>query len=71
MQLICHRIWEAREGGLGRFAADGEAELLVESKALIMLTRQAARTGRAERVIPCFLNDRAVEINSYQDWWIC
>lgn len=71
VRSVRHRIWEAREGGLGRFAADGEAELLVESKALIMLTRQAARTGRAERVIPCFLNDRAVEINSYQDWWIC
>ena len=63
VRSVRHRIWEAREGGLGRFAADGEAELLVESKALIMLTRQAARTGRAERVIPCFLNDRAVEIS--------
>lgn len=71
VRSVRHRIWEAREGGLGRFAADGEAELLVESKALIMLTPRAARAGRAERVIPCFLNDRAVEINSYQDWWIC
>lgn len=71
VRSVRHRIWEVREGGLGRFAGDEEAELLVESKALIMLTAAAARTGRAPRVVPCFLNDRAVEINSYQDWWIC
>lgn len=71
VRSVRHRIWEVREGGLGRFAGDEEAELLVESKALIMLTARAARAGRAPRVVPCFLNDRAVEINSYQDWWIC
>lgn len=71
VRSVRHRIWEVRDHGLGHFAGDAEAELVVESKALIILTAEAARTGRTPRVTPYFLNDRAVEINSYQDWWIC
>ncbi|MCL1985528.1 MAG: cytidine 5'-phosphate N-acetylneuraminic acid synthetase, partial [Betaproteobacteria bacterium] len=26
---------------------------------------------RIAHTVPYFLNDRAIEINSYQDWWIC
>ena len=43
----------------------------MESKALIIL-RSAALAGTGpQRIIPYFLNDRGIEINSYQDWWIC
>ena len=71
VRSVRHRIWEVRPDGLGHFAGNDEAELVVESKALIMLTAEAVRSGKVERVTPYFLNDRAVEINSYQDWWIC
>lgn len=34
--------------------------------------RQKRRAGRGPSGIrTVFLNDRAIEINSYQDWWLC
>lgn len=63
--------------------ADGEERFLVESRALIILRLALLRekdsaplAGRfsglgATKVIPYFLNERAIEIQSYQDWWIC
>jgi Spore coat polysaccharide biosynthesis protein, predicted glycosyltransferase len=32
---------------------------------------QSSHPGRSLVITPYFLNDRSVEINSYQDWWIC
>lgn len=63
----------------------GEEQFLVESRALIilrlaLLRGEAADAGAAlslppgqqpGRIIPYFLNERAIEIQSYQDWWIC
>lgn len=46
-------------------------EVYVESKALVMLRAAALAPGATPRVMPYFLNDRAIEINSYQDWWLC
>ncbi|WP_353118268.1 glycosyltransferase [Nitratidesulfovibrio sp.] len=46
-------------------------EVYVESKALVMLRATALAPGATARVMPYFLNDRAIEINSYQDWWLC
>lgn len=48
-----------------------DREIYVESKALIMLRASALAPGATPRVVPYFLNDRAIEINSYQDWWLC
>lgn len=31
----------------------------------------SAIAGRTIKVTPYFLNDRSIEINSYQDWWLC
>lgn len=72
VRSVPHRIWEARaDGQLDRLLGDREDQLLVESKALILLKAQALRDRRISRTVPYFLNDRAIEINSYQDWWIC
>lgn len=82
VKSVRHRIWEMHSGKLDGFqigddekkgAPDesGESELVVESKALIILKVEALRGRSIRRTVPYFLNDRAVEINGYQDWWIC
>ena len=71
VRSVPHRIWEDRNGRLDTLLGDGEGRLLVESKALILLKAEALRSGTLRRTVPYFLNDRAIEINSYQDWWIC
>ena len=68
----------------GEADACGEEQFLVESRALIILRLALLREtpqvvsgpGRApeprpNKVIPYFLNERAIEIQGYQDWWIC
>lgn len=57
-------------GGSGGHASPSR-EVYVESKALVMLRASALAPGATPRVMPYFLNDRAIEINSYQDWWLC
>ncbi len=71
VKSVRHRIWEVRQGRLESLLAEDESELVVESKALIILRAEALKTGRIHRTIPYFLNDRAMEINGYQDWWLC
>ena len=53
---------------------DGEKEYLVESRALIILKLANFADNaekRPQRIIPYFLDERAIEIQNYQDWWIC
>lgn len=71
VKSVRHRIWEVRQGRLESLLSEDESELVVESKALIILRAEALKTGRIHRTIPYFLNDRAMEINGYQDWWLC
>ncbi len=71
VKSVRHRIWEVRQGRLESLLSEDESELVVESKALIVLRAEALKTGRIHRTIPYFLNDRAMEINGYQDWWLC
>lgn len=87
VKSIRQRVWEKRDGSLDAILADegpedgqddgqddrssGNREVYVESKALVMLRASALAPGATPRVMPYFLNDRAIEINSYQDWWLC
>lgn len=73
VKSVRQRIWEHNNGTLDALLADDTSGslLYMESKALIILKSSALLSGRTERTIPYFLNDRALEINSYQDWWIC
>lgn len=75
------RIWNVHGEGLTSLLDEdadhaGEKTLVVESRALIIL-RLALLAGaqggapRRGRIVPYFLNDRAIEIQGYQDWWIC
>lgn len=75
VKSVRQRIWEHSNGTLGTLDAlldDGASSLLyMESKALIILKGSTLAAKTMGRTIPYFLNDRALEINSYQDWWIC
>ena len=79
VKSVRQRIWnmhgEGLEGLLDDDAApDEEKTLVVESRALIMLRLSCLANPKGPgqgRVIPYFLNDRAIEIQGYQDWWIC
>lgn len=73
VKSVRQRIWEHSNGTLDALLNDDEASTLLymESKALIILKSSALVAGIMGRTIPYFLNDRALEINSYQDWWIC
>ena len=79
VKSVRQRIWnmhgESLEGLLDDDAApDEEKTLVVESRALIMLRLSCllkSEAGGRGHIIPYFLNDRAIEIQGYQDWWIC
>lgn len=71
VKSVRHRIWEVRQGRLESLMSEDETELVVESKALIIIKSDALDGTNIRRTIPYFLNDRSMEINSYQDWWLC
>jgi spore coat polysaccharide biosynthesis predicted glycosyltransferase SpsG len=71
VKSVRQRVWQGREEGIDSLLGDEDEGALVESKALVMLRSKALLGGRLARTVPYFLNDRAIEINSYQDWWIC
>ena len=71
VKSVRHRIWEVHQGRLESFLAEDESELVVESKALIIIKSEALEGGNIRHTVPYFLNDRSMEINSYQDWWLC
>ena len=84
VKSVRQRVWQAQGSGeaarlvqvdslFGCDSPDGcpDTELLVESRALTILASRVLDSALPPRVVPFFLNDRAVEINSYQDWWIC
>ena len=72
-----YRVWSAKDGDIDTLLESGDEEAVyVETKSLVMLQGAAlfpvaAGNRRALRVTPFYLNDRAIEIHSYQDWWIC
>ncbi len=82
VKSVQQRVWSVQgkniETLLDEEGAEDEMEVVVESRALIILRSSAllralgsGRSVRMDRVVPYFLNDRAIEIQSYQDWWIC
>ncbi|MDR2573246.1 MAG: cytidine 5'-phosphate N-acetylneuraminic acid synthetase [Desulfovibrio sp.] len=73
VKSVRQRVWNVRGGTLEELLSDKEDQFLVESRALIILglpTLTAEEPSR-QKIIPYFLNERAIEIQSYQDWWIC
>ncbi len=74
VKSVHHRVWKQTGGRLDMLLQDEDEDppVHVESKALIIIKSDAFGHKRVKlKIIPYFLNDRAIEINSYQDWWIC
>lgn len=80
VKSVHQRVWSVQGQNLEQLLDEevGEFEVVVESRALIILRSEALLRALAEghaahmsNVVPYFLNDRAIEIQSYQDWWIC
>ncbi|MDR1777492.1 MAG: NTP transferase domain-containing protein [Desulfovibrio sp.] len=72
VKSVRQRIWNVRGDTLESLFDEEEQQFLVESRALIILRLSLLGEKRAcPRIVPYFLNERAIEIQSYQDWWIC
>ena len=77
VRSVQYRFWKDEPVDLGALLSDGdERSAYVETKALVMLRAGLFRDAsgncaRPVKVLPYFLQDRSVEINSYQDWWVC
>jgi spore coat polysaccharide biosynthesis predicted glycosyltransferase SpsG len=73
VKSVRQRIWNVRGGTMESFLGDKEEQFLVESRALIIvrLALLAAKNDGPGKIVPYYLNERGIEIQSYQDWWIC
>ncbi|MDR1360175.1 MAG: cytidine 5'-phosphate N-acetylneuraminic acid synthetase [Deltaproteobacteria bacterium] len=75
VRSLRQRTWREEKVSLQSLLEDAaEQTVQVEIKALVMLRSSLFReraAGDKVTVMPYFLNDRGLEINSYQDWWIC
>lgn len=74
---VRQRIWRREGESLQTFLAtaagksDGCENYVVETRALFILSLGCLHKGGKLNILPYFLNDRALEISNYQDWWIC
>jgi spore coat polysaccharide biosynthesis predicted glycosyltransferase SpsG/CMP-N-acetylneuraminic acid synthetase len=68
-----HRIWKATNGHLDQLIYDESTEpILIEIKSFIILKSSSLNGNHQENtIVPFYLDEKAVEISSYQDWWIC
>jgi len=67
------RLWKELNGSPDQLIFDETTDsLLVEIKSFLII-RAGALNGDCPqpRVTPYFLDEKAVEITGYQDWWIC
>jgi spore coat polysaccharide biosynthesis predicted glycosyltransferase SpsG/CMP-N-acetylneuraminic acid synthetase len=73
VKSVRQRVWNVRGETLEKLFGGKEEQILVESRALIILRLSLldGPSGIRPRIIPYFLNERAIEIQNYQDWWIC
>ncbi|MDR3358987.1 MAG: cytidine 5'-phosphate N-acetylneuraminic acid synthetase [Desulfovibrio sp.] len=73
VKSVRQRIWNVRGDTLEGLLGDKEDQFLVESRALIILRLAlfTEKNASCRKIIPYFLNERAIEIQNYQDWWIC
>jgi spore coat polysaccharide biosynthesis predicted glycosyltransferase SpsG/CMP-N-acetylneuraminic acid synthetase len=66
-------LWRLGQEALLAWRGGPENEpLYAECKAFLILRQGALAEGpQGKRVVPFILGDQAVEIDSYQDWWVC
>lgn len=73
VKSVQYRLWREIKENLGSLLFDDKKEeSYIETKALFMLTASALGKDNSRlQVCPYFLNSRSIEIDSYQDWWVC
>lgn len=77
VKSVKQRLWYERGHEHGQdidslLFNDNDEEAYIETKALFILKAASLQTPPASlKITPYFLNDRGIEINGYQDWWIC
>lgn len=78
VKKVRQRLWSGKGDALENAlleagGQEGESKTyLVESRALIILNLDFLRAGSTlPDVIPFYLDERGIEIENYQDWWIC
>ncbi len=78
VKSVKYRLWQEQGQSIKSLLFNESAQTAyVETKALVILRSHvllAAKQGMENEgmvVTPYFLNDRSIEINSYQDWWLC
>ncbi|MBQ7586127.1 MAG: cytidine 5'-phosphate N-acetylneuraminic acid synthetase [Desulfovibrionaceae bacterium] len=72
---VPQRVWNVKAGNLQQLLQDDSSSIVVESRALILLKLNLLEKWGQEpkhlKILPFFLDEHAVEIQGYQDWWIC
>lgn len=68
-----HRIWKDTNGHPEQLIFGEKTEpILIEVKSLLIIKSSAVNGNNAKlKTVPYYLDDKAVEISCYQDWWIC
>ncbi len=70
VKKVHQRLWNLKNGTLEHFFDDRDRPLVLESRALIIL-RLGLQSTKGAVIRPYFLDEQAIEIEGYQDWWIC
>lgn len=72
VKKVHQRLWNIHENNLESLLDEEDRTYVAESRALIIV-RLASLLEELpkQRISPYFLDERAIEIQGYQDWWIC
>lgn len=67
------RIWREGNGQPDQLICnEGTETVLIEVKSFLILKSTVLNDDCVQRkVVPYYLDDKAIDINGYQDWWIC
>lgn len=75
VKRVKQRLWNMHHGGLELVFGEEEKSFVVESRAFVIarLNYLKERTNCKKKpiILPYELDERAIEIQGYQDWWIC
>lgn len=77
VKKVSQRLWKRDRDSLTALLENmdddvEETDFVVETRALVILNLDILlHPDQSSRVIPWFLDERSLEIQNYQDWWIC
>ncbi|MBO4368493.1 MAG: cytidine 5'-phosphate N-acetylneuraminic acid synthetase [Desulfovibrio sp.] len=74
VKKVHQRVWNMHDGNLERLLEEKEHPFVVENRALIIMNLaklSSVHNGTSCHIVPYFLKERGIEIQGYQDWWIC